>query len=103
MPWDNSPAKRAASEATYGPEYRTNRAIARRRARGRCEQCHHLHSRLEADHIVPRSQGGTHHHTNLRMLCKGEGTCKCHDTKTAGEGGGYRKPNDPEPVTRTEW
>jgi 5-methylcytosine-specific restriction endonuclease McrA len=110
MPWVNTPDKRRQDAASYGPEYKANRKIARERANGHCEECGHSH-RTQCDHAVPVTQGGSHHHSNLRMLCAGEGTCKCHERKTAQEGGGYRNPanrgrktaGDPEPVRRTNW
>jgi 5-methylcytosine-specific restriction endonuclease McrA len=106
MPWDNSPEKRRRDAQTYGSaEYRRNRAIAERRAAGRCEKCGHRHP-TQCDHVIPRTQGGTHHHENLQMLCAGRGTCQCHEKKTAGEGGGFRKPQsaiDPEPRPKTKW
>lgn len=111
MPWDGkTPAERAAEQAFYSdPVYKANRAKARRRAAGRCEDCNHRHGRLQCDHVIPRSQGGGHEPENLRMLCAGDGTCKCHERKTAGEGGGWRRnsptraPRDPKPTPRTKW
>lgn len=107
MPWDNSREKRAADAKVYGtPEYRRNREAARKRANGHCEVCHHRHSRLEFDARTPVSQGGDHGLDNGRMICKGPGTCQCHDRKTAQEGGGYRRTNappDPPLQGRTSW
>lgn len=109
MPWRNTPDARRRSDATYNdPEYRRNRAIARRRANGRCEGCGHPHARLQCDHDTPVSQGGTHHADNLRMKCAGPGTCRCHEKKTAQEGGGYRRrgrvaAEDPPVQARTVW
>jgi hypothetical protein len=112
MPWDNSPEKRARDKKTYAdPEYRRNRAVAKRRANGTCEGCNHRHGRLQCDHDTPVSKGGTHHLDNLRMLCTGDGTCRCHERKTAREGGGYRQPGrnrgapapDPPLQQRTNW
>jgi hypothetical protein len=107
VPWDNSPEKRRRDTQTYGsPEYRRNRELARRRANGTCEQCGHRHQRLECDHIIPTTQGGTHALSNLRMICKGYGTCKCHERKSAQEGRGYRakkETRDPSPTPRTRF
>lgn len=108
MTWKKTRADRQADARNYGPDYRRNREIARRRANGVCEGCHHRHAKLECDHIIPRSQGGSHHPDNLRMLCKGPGTCQCHEQKTAQEGGGYRQrgrgsTQDPAPRPRTVW
>lgn len=112
MPWQNTPEDRRRSSETYGdPVYLRNRAQARKRARNYCEGCEHRHSRLQCDHVIPCSQGGTHDLANLRMLCTGKGSCQCHESKTAGEGGGYRRTRnapavavtDPAPRPVTRW
>lgn len=110
MPWDNSPEKRRQDAAFYSdPTYRRNRAIVKRRANGRCEECGHRHDRLQCDHAIPHTKGGSHGVENLRMLCAGDGSCKCHERKTAGEGGGFRSnpgrraARDPKPSPRTKW
>lgn len=115
MAWKKTPEDRKAEDAFYNdPVYRRNKAIAKRQAGGRCQECGHRHDRLECDHIIPRTKGGTHAIDNLRMLCKGDGTCRCHETKTAQEGGGFRQPagpgadgsrapRDPRPRPRTKW
>jgi 5-methylcytosine-specific restriction enzyme A len=104
MPWDNSPEKRRRDAEVYGdPEYKRNRAIVRRRSGGRCElieagrRCS-SRDRVQTDHIVPVSQGGTHALSNLRDLCK-----RHHAAKTAQEGAGYRAKSDPELQPRTAW
>lgn len=109
MPWeDRSRADRKAEDDFYGdPVYLRNKAIVKRRAAGRCEKCHHRH-RTQCDHVIPRSRGGGHAVSNLQMLCHGEGTCKCHEAKTAAEGGGFRLGHtkikrDPRPRPRTTW
>jgi 5-methylcytosine-specific restriction endonuclease McrA len=105
--WRKTAADRQRDAETYGsPEYRRNRDAARRRAGGRCEGCDHRHLKLECDHIIPKTQHGGNALANLRMLCTGAGSCRCHDAKTAGEGGGWRKPKharDPQPAPRTQW
>jgi 5-methylcytosine-specific restriction endonuclease McrA len=103
VPWDNSPEKRARDKATYqDPEYVRNRALALRRAGGRCEKCGRSGRRLQVDHITPVAAGGTHALANLQVLCSGPGSC--HAVKSAGEGGGYRKPKaNPQPLRRTSW
>ena len=108
MPWQKTRADRQRDAQVYGPEYKRNRAIARRRANGYCEQCDHRHNRLECDHRHPASATGRPDHSlaKLRMLCTGPGSCKCHERKTATEGGGYRSSGqrqaaDPEPRRRT--
>ena len=103
MPWANDREARRRTAITYGPEYRRNRQLAAQRAAGRCERCGRR-GRLQCDHIIPVTQGGTHNLANLQMLCSGPGSC--HARKTATEGGGYRAPRqaaDPEPAPRTAW
>lgn len=111
MGWKKTPEDRAAENAFYSdPEYRRNKALAKQRAAGRCEDCGHRHP-TQCDHVIPRTQGGTHALENLKMRCAGEGTCKCHERKTAQEGGGFRNPanrgnqapRDPAPRPRTTW
>jgi 5-methylcytosine-specific restriction endonuclease McrA len=102
--WKKTPAERKAQEAYYtDPVYKRNRAVVVRRAGGRCEDCGHLH-KTQCDHIIPRAQGGTHALENLMMRCAGEGTCKCHEAKTAREGNRASKGNsDPDPRPWTDW
>lgn len=105
MTWEKSAADRRRDAKVYGPEYRRNRAVVLRQAGGRCSECGHPH-RLQTDHVIPVTQGGTHAVANLRALCAGDGSCRCHERKTAGEGGGYRAnaaAKDPEPAPRTKW
>jgi hypothetical protein len=105
--WAKTPDDRRRDAQTYGsPEYRRNRDAARRRAGGRCEQCQHRHTTLQCDHIRNVAGGPPDHSLgNLRMLCAGEGSCKCHEKKTATEGRGFRAPRraDPPPQPRTRW
>ena len=101
MPWDNSPEARRRSDAIYRDKtYQANRAVIMRQAAGRCEQCGR-HARLQCDHIIPVSRGGTHHLTNLQALC-----ASCHAKKT-GEQNTWRAlsspPGDPDPTPRTTW
>jgi HNH endonuclease len=107
MTWEKSREARQQDARTYGSaEYRRNREITRRRAGGRCEQCGHPHPRLECDHIVNVAGSEPNHDpSNLQMLCKGPGSCQCHEKKTAQEGGGYRSrgPRDPQPRPGTQW
>ena len=103
--WQKTPADRQRDNHVYGsPEYRRGRAAARRRANGRCESCGHRHARLECDHITHIAGGPPDHSLgNLQMLCRGPGTCKCHERKSAAEGNrGKRKP-EPAVERRTEW
>jgi hypothetical protein len=111
MPWTKTPEDRHRDAAIYGsPEYRRNRAVARRRSGGRCEGCGHKHTRLECDHIRNAAAGDTPDHSlgNLRMLCVGPGSCKCHEKKTAQEGNdgrtrSGRQQRDPPAQQRTHW
>jgi 5-methylcytosine-specific restriction endonuclease McrA len=109
MPWERSAADRKAENAFYSdPVYRRNKVIVRRRSGGRCEvfengrRCS-SRDRVQCDHIIPRTQGGTHALVNLRDACFAH-----HAAKTAQEGGGYRRngnraPRDPRPRPRTKW
>jgi 5-methylcytosine-specific restriction protein A len=45
-----------------------------------CQSCHRVGGRLEIDHIVPISQGGTKDESNLQVLCR-----ECHRKKTIEE------------------
>jgi 5-methylcytosine-specific restriction protein A len=102
MPWRNSPEDRRRSSETYDdPVYRRNAAICKERAGGRCQECGRRTRRLAADHITPRSQGGTHDLSNLQALCTGPGSC--HARKTATEGGGYRSTSPANPEPRSTW
>jgi 5-methylcytosine-specific restriction endonuclease McrA len=106
VPWDNTPAKRQRDSQVYGAEYRRNSAECKRQARGWCAGCNHRHHRLETDHIIPVSQGGTHALSNMQAMCKGPGTCDCHGHKTAREGNARqatRLPLDPAPRPVTRW
>lgn len=109
MTWVKSRQDRQRDARVYGdPVYKRNRAIVRRRSGGRCEvmeggrQCG-SRDRVQCDHIIPVSQGGTHSLENLRDICKPH-----HDRKSATEGGGYRQrgraaAEDPECRPRTSW
>lgn len=64
------------------PDYRTHKHTLYGRQEGRCEGCriYFPYPNLTVDHVQPRSQGGTHHMSNLQLLCgacnsiKGTGT-----------------------------
>jgi 5-methylcytosine-specific restriction protein A len=103
MPWQKKTREeRARDQRVYGdPEYQRNRAYALRRAAGRCDKCGRPGRRLQVDHVIPLTQGGTHDEGNLQVLCSGPGSC--HAAKTATEGGGYRQPSDPAHEQRTNW
>jgi hypothetical protein len=106
--WKDTPGKRRKDAAAYGtPEYRRNRELARRRANGHCEQCHHRHPKLQCDHIAPKSQTSRPDSSlsNLQMLCTGPGSCRCHDKKTYEQRTASRKTRaaDPPCTPRTKW
>lgn len=104
MPWDHSPQARAREGKTYqDPEYQRNRKVALRRAAGTCQQCRHKHTSLEVDHINGATAG--HNLANLQVLCRGQGTCDCHGSKTGIEGAASRKAQrtDPTPTPKTRW
>lgn len=44
--------------------------------------------RMEVDHVVPRSLGGTDDLANLQLLCAGPASRKCHQRKTMRESNG---------------
>jgi 5-methylcytosine-specific restriction enzyme A len=102
MPWPTDPESRRRSRATYDdPVYRRNRKAALARAGRRCERCSSP-LRLQVDHRIPVSQGGTHDLANLQVLC-----VTCHGRKTATEGNGFRRGSGPSPDPpvehRTQW
>ena len=104
MAWKKTADDRARDAKTYGSdEYKRNRAIALRRADRRCAKCGRRDRAVQCDHIVPVSQGGTHHLSNLQVLCSGPGSC--HARKTATEGSTMRsRPHiHPAPSPRTLW
>lgn len=104
MPWNNTPEKRRRDALVYAdPVYLKNRRYALRRANGACEKCGTRSRPLQADHIVPVTQGGTHDPENLQVLCSGPGSC--HAAKSASEGGdhGRGKAQDPAPRQGTRW
>jgi 5-methylcytosine-specific restriction protein A len=76
-------AKRGtATQRGYGASWRAIRAevIVRDPI---CRICHRNPS-TDADHVVPRSRGGTDDLTNLQGTCHG-----CHSSKTAREDDGF--------------
>lgn len=109
--WRKTREDRQNDAKVYGdPVYKRNRAVALRRAGGRCQcqgctrhagPCGRSDRPLQVDHIVPASVQVDHSLGNLRVLCKGPGSC--HDAKTSQEGAGYRRVRDPQPRRRTTW
>ena len=79
--YERSPQRQAA-KAFYGtPEWRALRRFVLARDPV-CKDCGQAPSR-HADHITPRSQGGTDDPSNLQGLCNA-----CHSRKTANENRG---------------
>lgn len=109
MPWSKTPEDRRRDAKVYrSPEYLRNKKIVRRRSGGRCEVTENgrpcgSRDRVQCDHVIPVTQGGTHHLENLRDTCHAH-----HAAKTAQEGGGYRRKGrraevDPPAQPRTRW
>ena len=102
MPWRNDPEKRRRDAKVYqDPEFVRNRAIVRRRAGGRCEQCGRTGRRLQVDHVVPVAVRVDHSLANLQALCSGPGSC--HAAKTARDSHARRSAARPSPTPRTIW
>lgn len=60
-----------------------------RRDGPRCARCSGYQD-LELDHIIPRSEGGTDHLSNLQLLC-GKDARNCHGEKTREDRIKYKK------------
>lgn len=69
------------------PEWQARAREAKRRDGGRCRMCG-SDQKLQTDHIVPLSKGGSNEFENLQTLCKA-----CHEIKT---GRPLRDWNDPD-------
>ena len=99
MPWDNDPAARRKSNATYNAEYKRKRLAALRRANWRCERrlpgCQGAAS--QTNH---RGQAANDpHHDDLEAICD-----HCHRIVTANQGNAAKRGgDDPEPRSRTNW
>ncbi|HEY9642570.1 MAG TPA: reverse transcriptase domain-containing protein [Coleofasciculaceae cyanobacterium] len=66
------------------PEASKRDVMLLKRQKGKCSQCGLFFKNgdlLEADHILPRSQGGSEDYKNLQLLHR-----HCHDVKTAHDG-----------------
>lgn len=61
----------------YRPIPQATKDAVWRRAQGRCEICRSKY-RLEFDHMVPRSEGGTNGYNNIQLICH-----SCHYDKTS--------------------
>ncbi|MGV2703439.1 UNVERIFIED_CONTAM: HNH endonuclease [Aeromonas salmonicida] len=82
--WVRHQGGRSRHQRGYGKEWEKIRDEVLARDRGLCQTClEHgcVTPATTVDHIVPRVQGGTDDHGNLRSLCKA-----CHASKTAREG-----------------
>ena len=76
MPWGGATALTEAPKRTdLGdlPNYRTHRHRLYGEQEGVCVGCetHFPFRVMDADHILPRSKGGTDHPDNLQLLCSG--------------------------------
>ena len=76
MPWGGATALTEAPKRTdLGdlPNYRTHRHRLYGEQEGVCVGCetHFPFRVMDADHILPRSKGGTYHPDNLQLLCSG--------------------------------
>jgi len=71
---DGQPVKKPTS-----PKWRSAlaQALAERDGRSCCTQCGSL-DRIDIDHIIPQSRGGTDDLSNLRLLCR-----RCNSKKGA--------------------
>ena len=70
--------RRPPNPAYDDAEYRRNRKIIRKQQKY-CVWCGTAGTstnKLQVDHIVPLSKGGSHHLSNLRILCQ-----NCHKTR----------------------
>jgi 5-methylcytosine-specific restriction enzyme A len=72
--------KRSSGQRELTPEFHVN-ARRIRAEKPACRACGRV-GRVEIDHIIPRSRGGTDKRENLQPLCP-----KCHSEKTKREKG----------------
>jgi HNH endonuclease len=110
---NNTAEKRRRDQRIYkDPVYLKNRAIVLARAGGRCERCGKRTSHLEVDHIesvasaLAAGREPDHSVPNLRVLCKGPGSC--HARKTAEDSHHARQrrasgAGDPDFVPHSRW
>ena len=82
------------------PEYLRNRAIERKRARGKCRKCGAPGQ--EVHHKVWRRNGGTDDVSNLRLLCR---NCHHDEHREWARSPRRKKPEPPseELLRRREW
>lgn len=95
-----SPEKRRADDAKWYKRKVDNRILLDKKlkaavikAYGQCASCGSK-SRLSVDHVIPRSDGGSHDWDNLQVLC-----LKCNSSKR-NKDTDYRKEILPEPEWR---
>ncbi len=71
--------KKQALDLLVAAAYRSHCDLAFKKHKGRCAICSRelRTGRWETDHIVKRSQGGTHHVSNLRPVCSGDARSGC--------------------------
>lgn len=78
---------RSRSSETYPVDWDKRRRRVYKRDDYTCQACGRQGGpygdvELHADHIVPKSEGGSHDESNLQTLCR-----RCHDQKTRREHG----------------
>nr|WP_298117409.1 HNH endonuclease [uncultured Pseudomonas sp.] len=69
-----------------GRPWRRKRDAILLRDKYTCQQCGHIGTDLEVDHIINVAQGGTDDDANLQALC-----VPCHKAKTASESSSGRR------------
>ena len=89
--WKVAGRKQRARKQDKGVDSALRKAVLAERGR-KCERCGRR-GRLEVDHVLPRSQGGTDDRANLMVLCVG-----CHAEKSSAENSA-RKASAAKPVT----
>ena len=76
---ESASTRKKAIEMLVAAVYRKHCDLAFRKHKGRCAICSRKlrNGHWETDHIKKRSQGGTHHVSNLRPVCSGDARSGC--------------------------